>query len=226
VSITNLAGTWFQTEATVTLRLSGQADISATNITVVNPTSITCTLDLSGAAVGLWDVVVTNPDSLSGTLSGAFLVGAPPAVPSTPQPDDAQVDLPIDISLSWSGIAPDTTFDVYLDTVNPPLAKVATGIPTAMHTPSLSLETRYYWKVVAVSNFGLTEGPVWTFATTLQGDIDGNGTVNVSDLLPLVAAWASASGGENWNAIADLNDDGYVNIGDLQILIANWGRSL
>jgi hypothetical protein len=227
VSITDLAGTGFQTDATVTLRRSGQIDITTTGITVVSPTSIICTFNLSGATVGLWDVVVTNPDVQSGTLSGAFSVGAPPAVPSNPSPGDGLINLAVDSALSWSGVAPDTTFDIYLDTVNPPVAKVASAVSAATYTPSLALGTRYYWKVVAINIFGQTEGPVWTFATYLPGDISGDGFVNVADLQALVAAWgSSSSGGGTWNANADLNNDGYVNVGDLQILVASWGSSV
>jgi hypothetical protein len=83
ISITNLAGSNFSTSGatTVELRKSGQSSITATDVTVVNQSKITCSFDLTGAATGSWDVVVTNPDSLSGTLSGGFTVtsgGTPP----------------------------------------------------------------------------------------------------------------------------------------------------
>jgi C1A family cysteine protease len=74
VSITNLAGTNFQSGATAKLARSGQTDIPGTSLTVVNSNTITCDFDLTGAATGAWDVVVTNPDSQSGTLSNGFTV--------------------------------------------------------------------------------------------------------------------------------------------------------
>ena len=49
------------------------------------------------------------------------------------------------------------------------------------------------------------------------GDIDGNGVVNVIDLLELLASWGEPSGP------ADINGDGTVNVVDLLILLANWG---
>jgi hypothetical protein len=83
VHITNLAGANFQTGATVRLTRVGEPDINATNVVVVNAAQITCDFDLTGAAVGLWDVVVTNPDDRSGTLPGGFTVeAAPPRVDS------------------------------------------------------------------------------------------------------------------------------------------------
>ena len=39
---------------------AGEADIAATNVTVESATKITCTVDLTGKAVGGWTVRVTN----------------------------------------------------------------------------------------------------------------------------------------------------------------------
>ena len=62
VSITDLAGINFQAGATVTLSRTGYSDILATDIIVVSDTQITCTLPITGAAVGAWTVRVENPD--------------------------------------------------------------------------------------------------------------------------------------------------------------------
>lgn len=79
ISITNLAGANFQNDATVKLTRSGQPDIDATNVMVVSDSQITCDFDLTGAAVGQWNVVVTNPDAQSGQLDNGFTITAPPA---------------------------------------------------------------------------------------------------------------------------------------------------
>lgn len=52
----------------------------------------------------------------------------------------------------------------------------------------------------------------------IPGDLDGNGIVNVTDLLQVLAAW-----GFNPGHAADFNDDGMVNVTDLLKLLANWG---
>jgi len=82
VHITNLAGTNFQSGATVKLTKSGQSDINATNVTVVSPSQITCDFDLTGAATGQWNVVVRNPDSQTGQLDNGFTVNASPTAPT------------------------------------------------------------------------------------------------------------------------------------------------
>jgi hypothetical protein len=71
-AITNLAGTGFLAGATVKLKRTGCSDITATGVSVVSSTKITCSLDLTGKKTGLWDVVVTNTDSQSGTLAKGF----------------------------------------------------------------------------------------------------------------------------------------------------------
>ncbi len=52
------------------------------------------------------------------------------------------------------------------------------------------------------------------------GDIDGDGTVGIIDLLALLAAWGPCLGPPV--CPADLDDDGSVGITDLLILLANW----
>lgn len=73
VNITNLAGAHFEEGASVAL-VGGGGHIHGTGVTVVSPTQITCTFNITGAPPGLYDVVVTNPDGTSGQKSGCFVV--------------------------------------------------------------------------------------------------------------------------------------------------------
>jgi hypothetical protein len=50
------------------------------------------------------------------------------------------------------------------------------------------------------------------------GDINGDGVVDVSDLLLLLTAW-----GENPNHPADINGDCVVDVSDLLMLLGSWG---
>ncbi|PIY49407.1 MAG: hypothetical protein COZ05_00470 [Armatimonadetes bacterium CG_4_10_14_3_um_filter_59_10] len=74
IGITNVAGTNFRQGATVKLRKSGQNDIVAMNVALTSSSQIACTFDLTGKAVGPWDVVVTNPDGQSATLTDGFTI--------------------------------------------------------------------------------------------------------------------------------------------------------
>ena len=64
----------FQPDAQITLTGIGPI-ITGTNVTVVSPNILTATLDLTGAAPGVYTVTVTNPaEGTSTTLSNAFTV--------------------------------------------------------------------------------------------------------------------------------------------------------
>jgi len=72
VSITNLAGTLFFTNAKIQLTKAGEESISATNVTVESSTKITCTFNITNKTAGNWNIVVSNIDGLSGTLTNGF----------------------------------------------------------------------------------------------------------------------------------------------------------
>ncbi|MBA7565729.1 hypothetical protein ES708_07414 [subsurface metagenome] len=75
VSITDLAGTNFVNGSTaVKLAKGGEGDINGTSLVVV-ATKITCDFDITGAAAGAWDVVVTVTGAeSSATLAAGFEV--------------------------------------------------------------------------------------------------------------------------------------------------------
>jgi hypothetical protein len=50
-----------------------------------------------------------------------------------------------------------------------------------------------------------------------EGDTNGDGTVNVTDLLAAISDWGLA------NSPADINDDGIVNVTDLLDIVGSWG---
>lgn len=74
---------------------------------------------------------------------------------------------------------------------------------------------------------GLMSGNVFQCAVPLwgeyfiirEGDIDANGTVNVTDLLLLLGAWGACAP----SCPPDIDSDGGVNVTDLLLLLANWG---
>ena len=55
-------------------------------------------------------------------------------------------------------------------------------------------------------------------ASACQGDIDGDGEVDVLDLLEVIAAWGSCD-----SCPEDFDGNGEVNVADILVLIAAWG---
>jgi hypothetical protein len=67
-----------------------------------------------------------------------------------------------------------------------------------------------------IDNILETEPPV-------EGDINGDGVVNIQDLLALIDQWGVCDDPDN--CTADLTGDGLVNIQDLLSLLDNWGNT-
>ncbi|MHB8896296.1 MAG: IPT/TIG domain-containing protein, partial [Candidatus Geothermincolia bacterium] len=72
-----LSGSGFEQGCSFKLARSAQGDINATGVTFSSEARVDGNLDLSGAAEGSWDVVLTNPGGQSATLSGGFTVTGP-----------------------------------------------------------------------------------------------------------------------------------------------------
>lgn len=136
-----------------------------------------------------WYVTV---DDGSDTIEGptwSFTTGSnlDPHVPSNPLPDDGTAGNSTTTNLSWTGGDPDgdpVTYDVYLDTTNPPTL-LQSGLTNASFDPgTLTAEEDYYWQIVAHDDRGgTTEGPVWHFSTVIP-----TGSV-ITQSVPMGPGW-------------------------------------
>ncbi len=143
--------------------------------------------------------------------------------PIRPSPCDGQSGVPRRVDLSWNDDQAEVgvVYDVYLDTVDPPIQQLAADLQVSRYSCSMLVGgTTYFWKVVAKSGGQVAEAS-WSFRTATSGDVNGDGYVNVGDLQVLAAAWGQGPG---YNGSEDINGDGYVNVGDLQVLIAQWDQ--
>ncbi|PKK90702.1 MAG: hypothetical protein CVV64_07420 [Candidatus Wallbacteria bacterium HGW-Wallbacteria-1] len=100
----------------------------------------------------------------------------PPDIPSNPSPQENSQFQPLSIELSWTGgdknSGDNVFYDLFIDSVQPPVSRIASGLTESKSTvSSLAEETTYYWKVQARDSSGLTsESSVWSFRT-------GNGSM-------------------------------------------------
>lgn len=76
---------------------------------------------------------------------------------------------------------------------------------------------------VNTSNNNYTIGPI---IMTMPGDLDGDFTVGLEDLVLLSAAYGSKPGDAKWNSSADIDSNNVVGLQDLFILARNYGESI
>jgi len=132
----------------------------------------------TGDRLGIRVVRVQDPDS------GGFCFV--PSEPNSPSPLNGGILVQPDAQLSWVSGSTGTceiTYDVMFGTTNPPVGTICSGINVTTCDPGpLTFETIYFWKVVATTDTGPAEGPVWSFTVTpacipadddCDNDVDG-----------------------------------------------------
>jgi len=71
-------------------------------------------------------------------------------------------------------------------------------------------------------DFELTGG-FWGLPPRLPGDVDGDGDVDVFDVIALVNAFGSTSGDPNWDPRCDFDGNGRVDVFDAITIVNNFG---
>jgi PKD repeat protein len=102
------------------------------------------------------------------------------------------------------------------------------GVPTINHV--YILEGNYSVTLTVTDSGGLQDTKAQTVRVTtapgLIGDVNGDGKVDIKDLVLLIKAFGSFPGEPNWNPNADVNTDGKVDIKDLVLLIKHFGEHI
>jgi len=170
IAIASITGSNFQSGATVKLAKSGQSDITCTNFTFTNSTTLSNgSCPITGALAGAWNVVVTNPDAQIGTLSGGFTVNclAPGQISNlTVQPGDAQN------VLTWTAPSPGggaiAGYRLYKGETSGGEISIPQNprpvTPTSYTDTNLTNGVTYYYQILAFSSCG--EG-------LLSGEVSG-----------------------------------------------------
>lgn len=137
------------------------------------------TITLNKGTAYYWRVKATDNKNASSNYSATYsfyteTVAAAnhlPFLPQLLQPEINSFINPATANLKWTATDVDTnnvlTYDVYLGTANPPIAKVGNNLATtSLEVNPLQAATNYYWRVVVKDNKGgETIGQVWHFKT-------------------------------------------------------------
>jgi hypothetical protein len=122
-----------------------------------------------GAPVGCSDLYQVV-DNSSWTVTVIYLTAGSPGFATNPGPQDGAVLVGLDDDLTWDFGASTTTYDLYLDTNNPPttpeVLNGTPGGPSGSYDPGTMLEaTEYFWRVVGKNATNENPGYVWSFTT-------------------------------------------------------------
>ncbi|HWN81761.1 MAG TPA: Ig-like domain-containing protein, partial [Candidatus Udaeobacter sp.] len=98
----------------------------------------------------------------------------PPRVPSNPYPAHGANGVPIDTTFTWRGgstTGDDVTYDFWLGRSSSSLERLGNDLTDTQFDPGpLSYATSYVWRVIATSNGGVSQGPLWSFTTVSSPD--------------------------------------------------------
>ena len=136
-----------------------------------------------------------------GLDAGVYPCCGPPYTPSNPTPSNHATDVDINADLSWTGGDPDgdtVTYDVYFEAGDPTPDELVSYHQTGVtYDPgTMNANTKYYWQIVAIDNYGYTStGPIWDFTT-------GSGGNNPPDTPTYIYP-------SNYNTEVDVNDSLY-----------------
>lgn len=96
-------------------------------------------------------------------------VPSAPALPSAPSPANGFAYAEDGtLTLSWTGSTNTTTYSIYTGSQPDSLTKKADITATSYALTALAAATRYYWRVDASNNLGITTGDTWTFTTATR----------------------------------------------------------
>lgn len=96
---------------------------------------------------------------------------------------DGATNQQLDVSIQWARPSMAKWYDVYLDTVNPPVTKVSDDQVARVYVPSLAFDTTYYLRINAANSEGETAGDILSFSTWSADDLamSDDGTTPATD---------------------------------------------
>jgi fibronectin type 3 domain-containing protein len=192
ISIT-LTGRYLQNGAQVKLERAGEQSLTSEVPPQVTPPSrLVGSFNLSNAASGEWDIVVTNPDGQEGRLSGAITIKPPlpEIINLTPSEGDNSYAVPLTIAGNYFAGASQVKLGNNLLSFNLLNDNLITATVPAGLNPNIypvSVHSASGWSAVHnKSRFNVTGSPwlnIW------PGDLDNSGQSDLYDVLLLGVYW-------------------------------------
>ncbi len=147
-------------------------------------------------------------------------INRPPNVPNSPLPRNGTINVPVNADISWVGGDPDpgdtVSYDVYFDTLNPPINKEVSNMTTTSYDPgTMGYITTYYWRIVAWDQLNnSTTSPIYHFRTTAQSGGGGEEPQPPQNIEPIANAGGPYQGVVNsvirFNGSRSYDPDGNI----------------
>ncbi len=112
-----------------------------------------------------WQVVARNGTDSASSATWSFTTEIPaPEAPVLVSPPNGATGVPVASALLWNPSGGAMSYDVYFGTASTPLW-VANTTGTSYAPGTLSPNTTYYWRIVALNSFGFGNSGTWSFTT-------------------------------------------------------------
>ena len=105
-------------------------------------------------------VIMNAPQAVTADFTGLL---APPPPVTAFSPGQGATGVAVTSSLTWTGTAGATSYDVYFGTSSPP--PLAMNVTGTSYSPGMAAGVTYYWMVTAKNAAGSTPSAVWSFTT-------------------------------------------------------------
>jgi WD40 repeat protein len=210
--------------ATVALASTNTAAATVPATVVVPQAATSATFPVANANTGVLALNATIEATLGGTTQSAAVQANPIVLAGSVTLGDyggseSAVAVTVDVR------SPGTTTALESHTVNL-ASNGGFQVPTRLvGTFDVAVKGSHWLRRVLKNVSISTTGATGLSASLINGDVNGDNTVNLADLVAIAAAWRSTSGASNWNPNADLNGDGVVNLSDWMIVARNWRQS-
>lgn len=207
--------------AIVTLSSSNSAAATVPSTVTVPQGATTVGFPVANTNFGTTNLSTTIQATLSGTSQTTVVQVDPIVVKGTVTLGD-YTGSDSAVSVTVAVRTPGTTTALETHTVN--LAADGTfAVPTRLVGTYDVAVKGSHWLRRVIKNVAITStGSSGLSCSQINGDVNGDNTVNLADLMAISAAWRSTPGSSSWNPNADLNGDGAVNLADWMIAARNW----
>ncbi len=145
---------------------------------------------------------IANGKVYVGTTNGVGVFGVAPAAPVLTAPASGATGVSLTPALSWGAAPRAASYDVYFGATSPP--PLVTNVTGTTYNPgTLSVNTVYYWTIVAKNVYGATSSATWSFTTLATAPATpvltapANGSAGQS--LTSALSWGAATGATSYD---------------------------